>query len=103
MFFKNSIQTVGNWYVVFTSTMGSERTFLGAIVIFLNKLHMCLQMKSTLAHGSSAPGSGFCIAHTQMEGPFLQGASPAVPDKSILISKAKLQSPASEEESQLYF
>lgn len=35
-------------------------------------------------------------------GRLLQGALPAVPDKSILTNKAKLQSPVSEEETALF-
>ena len=52
---KNYSQTVGNWCVVFTSVRGSERTFLGTAAIFLNKLHMCLQIRSTVVYGASVP------------------------------------------------
>lgn len=64
-FLKNYSQAVGNWCVVFTSMRESERTFLGMAVIFLNKLHMCLPMKSTLVHGTSVPR---VVACSQVEG-----------------------------------
>lgn len=95
-FFKNYSQTVGNWCVVFTSMRGSERTFLGMAVLFLNKLHMCLQIKSAPVYGASVPR---VVARSQMEGSHKELRLLCQIEESS--RKAKLQSPVSEEKSLL--
>lgn len=101
-FLKNYSQTVGNWCVAFTSMRGSERMFLGTTVIFLNKLQMCLQIKSVLVCGNSVPRK-WVLCWVLTNGRLSQRALPAVPDKRILTNKGKLQSPVSEGKSRLYF
>lgn len=59
--FLNSSQTFSNWCVLFTSMRGSERMCLGTVIIFLNKLHMCLQMKNTLIYASQSKAVDFVL------------------------------------------
>lgn len=91
-----------DWDVVFKCLRGSERMFPGTIAVFLNKPHICLQVKSTLDCGSSVPRTWtwWCAL---TGGRLLHGALPAGPDKGIPTKEAALQSPVPEEESRLYF